>query len=192
MPLSLAVDPGAPAHSSLLAERALDAPAIERLLDRAFGPGRFAKVSERVRERLACPLPAQSRVAWRGGSLIGCCRIFEIAVASRPVCFLGPLAVDPAAQSHGLGAALVEACLAACGEARYSAVLLVGAPGFFGRLGFAQVPPGRIVFPGPVEPARVHWRALTEGGLEGLAGPIKAPSALAPAALVPIPASSRA
>ena len=31
-------------------ETAAHGPAIEALLDRAFGPGRFAKVSERVRE----------------------------------------------------------------------------------------------------------------------------------------------
>lgn len=175
--VGMALAGNAPDQVHLSAERVGDAAAIERLLDRAFGPGRFAKVSERVREQYARPLPDLSRVALRNEAVIGCCRISAIAVSGRALCFLGPLAVDPDAQSHGLGAALVEASLAACSGAGYDAVLLVGAPAFFGKRGFTQVPAGRITFPGPVEPARVHWRGLTQGhhALEGLSGPITRP-----------------
>jgi predicted N-acetyltransferase YhbS len=37
--------------ATIVAEKPEHDAAIERVLDRAFGPGRFAKTSERVRER---------------------------------------------------------------------------------------------------------------------------------------------
>ena len=47
-------------------EQPQDAGAIEALLDHAFGPGRFTKVSERVRE-FAEFRPEMSFCAWDGG-----------------------------------------------------------------------------------------------------------------------------
>ncbi|MEQ1819977.1 MAG: N-acetyltransferase, partial [Terricaulis sp.] len=48
---------------TLTAEKPEHADAIERVLARAFGPGRYAKTSERVRERGAILEPALTRVA---------------------------------------------------------------------------------------------------------------------------------
>lgn len=149
-----------------------DAAAIEAVLDAAFGPGRFAKTAERVRERLWARDPSVSRVAIVDGRLVGVCRMGWIGVGAAELLFLGPLAVAPAAQHGGLGAALVEACLVAAADARAPAVLLVGAPGFFAPLGFAQVPPGRIALPGPVAAQKLLWRPLRPGGTDGLAGPL--------------------
>jgi len=51
-------------------ETAADQPSIEALLDRAFGPGRFVKVSERVRETAEFA-PELSLCAWADGELAG-------------------------------------------------------------------------------------------------------------------------
>jgi predicted N-acetyltransferase YhbS len=150
--------------------------AIEHVLDRAFGPGRFAKTSERVRERGAVFEPALSRVAVdEAGAVGGVCRIWR-AEAGAPVYFLGPLAVDPAAQSAGLGLSLTRESVAACRAAGGHAVILVGAEKFFRPVGFQVIPPGRVTLPGPVDLTRFLWCELHPGGLDKVQGEVKAPT----------------
>ncbi len=161
--------------SALIAELPQHADAIERVLDRAFGPGRFAKTSERVREQGALHEPSLSRVALNdAGSVLGVCRIWR-ARAGAELFFLGPLAVDPAVQSGGLGAALTRECVTACRSAGGGGIVLVGASAFFAPLGFAPVPAGRVRLPGPVDPARLLWCELRPGGLAKVEGVVGAP-----------------
>ncbi|MGZ3376221.1 MAG: GNAT family N-acetyltransferase, partial [Phenylobacterium sp.] len=61
----------------LQSERPQDGPAVDALVDRAFGPGRFTKVSERVRE-FATFAPELSVVAWSQGKLLGCARMWRV------------------------------------------------------------------------------------------------------------------
>lgn len=149
-------------------ERPQDAALADALIDRAFGPGRYAKTAERLREgnRLRSDL---SVCAWQGETLIGTVRLWPIRIGDTAAIFLGPIAVDEAARSVGLGGALVERALAAATEAGEQLVLLVGAPKFFERHGFTAVP-GGVVMPGPVDPRRLMWRALKAGGLDGVSG----------------------
>jgi predicted N-acetyltransferase YhbS len=162
------------AHS-LIAEKPEHREAIERVLDRAFGPGRYAKTSERVRERGAVPEPALTRVALNdAGDAVGICRIWRVE-AGAPVYFLGPLAVDPAAQSAGLGLALVRDAVAACRASGGNGVITVGAERFFRPLGFHIVSKDRVVLPGPVDPLRLLWHELRPGGLDKVHGDLKAP-----------------
>lgn len=162
------------AHT-LTAERPEHADAIERVLSRAFGPGRYAKTSERVRERGAVLEPSLTRVALNdAGDLVGLCRIWR-AVAGVELYFLGPLAVDPSEQSAGLGLALVRDAVAACRASGGAGIVLVGAERFFRAVGFIVVPPGRISLPGPVDPARLLWLELRPGGLDKAYGELHAP-----------------
>lgn len=150
---------------------------LETVLTDAFGPGRFAKVSERVRE-FAMLDRALSRVALADGAVLGCCRLYRIAVGGAPALFLGPLAVAPRAQGERLGAALVEAALAACMDrADASAIMVVGQPRMFAPFGFTEIPRDRVRLPGPVEARRLQWLALREGALDALTGEVKAPRA---------------
>jgi predicted N-acetyltransferase YhbS len=155
----------------LQSERPEDAALVEALIDRAFGPGRFTKVSERVRE-FAPFRPDLSFCAWRDGRLIGVVRQYLVQIAGQPVVFLGPLAVDEDERKSGAGLALVERACQAAQAAGFAAVLLVGDLEFFRRAGFA-VAPG-ILMPGPVDPRRVLLRGLAQDGAEGLAGPVQA------------------
>ncbi|MGD9814915.1 MAG: GNAT family N-acetyltransferase [Hyphomonadaceae bacterium] len=161
---------------TLAAEKPEHAAAIERVLDRAFGPGRFAKTSERVREQGAVHEPSLSRVALNPeGEVIGVCRIWRVE-AGAPVYFLGPLAVDPAAQAAGLGAALTREAVQACRTVGGNGVVLVGAERFFRPLGFSVAPKDRLKLPGPVDPARVLWCELKPGGLDKVQGALTAPA----------------
>ena len=54
----------------LLNARAEDAREVTALIDRSFGPGRFAKTAERLREG-ASPLMDLSFTARAGGELVG-------------------------------------------------------------------------------------------------------------------------
>lgn len=143
-------------------------PEIEALLTRAFGPGRFAKVSERVRE-FAEFAPELSYCAFEGERLLGVVRMWRVAVGDQPIVFLGPLAVDEDERKHGLGAQLVTRACAAAQAAGEAAVLLVGDMPFFGRVGF-EIATG-VVMPGPVDLRRVLARTFTD---VKLAGPVRA------------------
>lgn len=165
---------------SLIAERPEHGVAIDRVLSRAFGPGRYAKTSERVRERGAVFEPALSRVALdEAGAVVGVCRIWRVAAdglePGAPLYFLGPLAVDPAVQLAGLGLSLTRDAVTACRVAGGAGVVLVGAERFFRPLGFFVVPAGRLALPGPVDPQRLLWCELRPGALDNLTGEIRAP-----------------
>lgn len=136
-------------------ERPEDGPFINPILDAAFGPGRFAKVSERVREAARLNR-ALSQVAVRDGEVVGCCRLYDIRIGDAPVLFLGPLAVHPRVQAGGLGQALVRAALTAAGAD--ATILVVGQPSLFARFGFVQTPDGAVQMPGPTEARRLQWR----------------------------------
>lgn len=164
-----------PLSTTIIAEKPEHQDGIESVLNRAFGPGRFAKTSERVRERGAMAEPTLSRVGIdERGKVIGVCRISTIE-AGAPLFFLGPLAVDPDAQAAGLGLNLVREAVAACRSRGGAAIVLVGAERFFRPVGFSLIPDGRLKMPGPVDPARFLWLELRRGGFDKLHGELKAP-----------------
>ena len=154
---------------TLQAERPEDAAAIEQLVEAAFGPGRFAKAAERLRETNHV-LYDLSVTAKAGEVLVGCVRQWPIRIGDRPAVFLGPIAVDPAWRHHGLGGLLVEQACRAAVDAGHAVIFLVGDLPFFGPHGFSVLPHGAVVMPGPVDPRRCLARALKPGAIEGLAG----------------------
>jgi predicted N-acetyltransferase YhbS len=162
----MSVSPARPPEAPVLTlEQPEHAAAIEALLDRAFGPGRFTKVSERVREFADFALDL-SFCAHLDGMLVGSVRLWRVKAGDQPVVFLGPLAVEASARHHGLGARLVERACAAAEAASEAAVVLVGDLPFFGRIGF-EVAPG-VILPGPVDPKRVLVRHFQRAELNGL------------------------
>jgi predicted N-acetyltransferase YhbS len=155
----------------LAPERPSDAPLADALIARAFGPGRFAKAAERLREN-ARPDLDLSFIAWRGERAVGCVRLWPVAVGPTPALLLGPFAVDTAERSAGVGAALIRRACEAAEEAGHGVVVLVGDLAYFGDLGFSRAP--RVALPGPVDPARVLVRALVPGAADGLEGLVAA------------------
>jgi predicted N-acetyltransferase YhbS len=153
-------------------ETSKDQEAIEALLDRAFGPGRFTKCSERVRE-FAEFAPELSFLGWSDGRLSGVVRLWRVRVGETPLAFLGPLAVDTDARSAGVGGLLVARACEAAEAAGEPAVLLVGDPAYFARFGFSAGPAKGVRMPGPVDQRRVLVRAFRDLG-EGLEGSVRA------------------
>ena len=157
---------------TLQSERPQDAPLVEALVDRAFGPGRFTKVSERVRE-FATFAPELSICAWSQDRLLGVARMWRIRVGDKPVTFLGPFAVEQGERNAGFGARLIDRACEAALAAGETHVVLVGDEAYFSRVGFSAAPGAHVTMPGPVEQRRVLVRALTPDA-GPLAGPVRA------------------
>ena len=134
------------------AEQAGDAGIIDRIVLEAFGPGRFAKTAERLREGAGIEA---GFVACLDGRVVGSVRLWRLRVGETPCLFLGPIAVQRSERSEGLGAALVQACVDQARAGGSAGILLVGDAPYFGRFGFART--GGVTMPGPVDPARLLW-----------------------------------
>ncbi len=159
---------------TITTERPEDGPAIEELLDTAFGPFRDSKVSYRYRAGVA-PVAHLKLVARNAGdAVVGTIRYWPIAVghAARPGLLLGPLAVAAEARALGIGAALVRRTLDMAAWARHERVLLVGDPAYYKRFGFVPAAPLGITMAGE-NPARLQALPLMSNGLAGLAGPVE-------------------
>lgn len=152
-----------------------DAEAVEKLNERAFGPGRFVRSAERVRE--ASPVDySVSFVARVATLLVGSVRQTPIRIGETPALMLGPLAVEPAFRSRGIGRLLMERAIQEARRRGYGLILLVGDEAYYGRLGFRRVPPGRITMPGPVDPMRVLLWAEDDATFQAAGGAVRPPA----------------
>ncbi|ACB96979.1 GNAT family N-acetyltransferase [Beijerinckia indica] len=156
----------------LMPQTQADQGAIEKLDERTFGPGRFARSAYRLREGQE-PDYALSFVARVGTLLVGANRITRIRCGDTQALLLGPLTVEPAFRSGGIGEALVLKSLEAAQSQGHELVLLVGDEPYYARMGFRPVPPGHLTFIGPVDPARLLYCELREGALERARGRVK-------------------
>ena len=148
-------------------ERSGDAAAIDALVLAAFGPGRFAKTAERLRE--AAQL-AVGFTAFEGERLIGAVRLWSIMAGEARSVFLGPIAVDASSRRGGLGAELVQACVEDARAMKLDGVLLIGDPPYFSRFGFVAAPDA--VFSGPVDRRRIMWLPITDVAPVGPVHPV--------------------
>jgi predicted N-acetyltransferase YhbS len=156
---------------TILPEAVGDAQAIERLHERTFGPGRFVLSAYRIREHVDHLLDV-SFIARIGTLLVGSVRQLPILIGDTKALMLGPLTVEPPFRSRGIGRVLMERALKDAKERGHRLVLLVGDEPYYSRVGFKQVPKGRVIMPGPVDAARVLVFELVDGAFEGVSGPV--------------------
>jgi predicted N-acetyltransferase YhbS len=148
--------------------------AREKLLDASFGPARFAKTSERLREGR---LPAKGLAfsALDDGKLIGTLRLWNISAGpGRPALLLGPLAIDGERRSEGLGARMMWHAIGHAQHLGHRAILLVGDAPYYNRFGFSTDLTERLWLPGPVERNRFLGLELVPDGLVGAKGLVNA------------------
>jgi len=153
--------PEEPAHDS----------AIESINAEAFGPGRFARAAYRIREGGPHDRTL-SFVAVSEGQVIASVRQTPIAAGGGRSLLLGPLAVIPAWKNLGIGRRLVRMALDAAARAGWQSVVLVGDEPYYGPLGFARIPQGRLSMPRPVDPNRLLIHEIVPGALEALSGDV--------------------
>jgi len=127
-------------------ETPADHEAISRVIEAAFAAaphasGREARIVESLREAEAMSL---SRVADIDGRVVGQVTLSEVTLdsdgnRSDGWFGLGPIAVDPAHQRHGVGSALVRAALAELPALGARGCVVLGDPDYYTRFGFAPV-----------------------------------------------------
>jgi len=159
-----------------------DQPAIEILLDKAFGQNRQTKTAYRLREGVS-PLAALGRVAFDDTNLRGAIAFWPVHVARSseaahemviPALLLGPLVVDPDCQGEGIGIRLMAETLEQAKQLGHRLVILVGDLDYYARVGFHNDGTAKLQLPGPVNQDRVLMLSLQgedfgdlEGNLEG-------------------------
>ena len=167
VPASISSPQSAPAL--IQREQASDARAIDALVMAAFGPGRFAKTAERVRERSGV---LAGFTVYDEGELLGSVRLWSITSGEARGAFLGPIAVSKSKRSGGLGGQLVQRCIEEAKAQGLDGILLIGDPPYFARFGFEPAP--LAIFSGPVNPKRVMWLPLTDVSPDGKVVPVAA------------------
>lgn len=157
---------------TILAETADDAAAIDRLHERTFGPGRFARTAYRLREKISHCLKL-SFTARIGTLLVGSVQMTPIRIGETPALLLGPLTVEPAFRDRGIARSLIARSVAEAQSHGHRLVILVGDEPYYGKLGFKRVTKGVVTLPGPVDPARLLLAELVEGAFVGVRGAVR-------------------
>ncbi len=157
---------------TILPETADDALGVERLHERTFGPGRYARTAFRIREGRGHLLEL-SFTARIGTLLVGSVRLTPICIGETPALLLGPLTVEPPFRERGVGSALIERALKDAKAKGHRLVVLVGDEPYYAKSGFKRIAKGQVKLPGPVDPARLLVAELAPGAFEGVAGLIR-------------------
>jgi putative acetyltransferase len=129
--------------------RSSDAPAVRALLQAAFGGTAEADLIERLREDgelLLALVAAQPDVV---GYVAFSRLIVEGTSHADPAIALAPLAVVPAMQRHGIGAALTRTGLDMFTRAGEALAFVVGNPAYYTRFGFAPADAFASPYTGP-------------------------------------------
>ena len=157
---------------TILTEKPEDAGAIERLHERTFGPGRYARTAYRIREKMAHRLDL-SFTARIGTLLVGSIRLTQVRIGETPALLLGPLTIEPPFRARGIGKVLMERAMADAKAKGHRLVVLVGDEPYYARVGFKLIPQGQVKLDGPVDPARMLYAELVEGAFAGVKGIVR-------------------
>jgi putative acetyltransferase len=121
-------------------ERPDDADAIARVVGAAFGGDDEVRLVATMRDRGEL---VYSLVAEEDGEVVGHIALSEVVVDDAPAQTLGlaPVAVTPARQGDGIGAALIGDALRSAADDGWRAVVLLGHASYYPRFGFAPAAP---------------------------------------------------
>jgi putative acetyltransferase len=135
---------------------------------RTRGENVEARLVDELREDAGF-LPHLSLVAVARGDVVGHVIATRgwLEPSGTPALGLGPLGVLPAEQGSGVGTVLVHALLAVAEACDERLVALLGAPGFYGRLGFVPASELGVESPEPAWGEHFQARQLTGPRLRG-------------------------
>lgn len=148
---------------------------VEALLDRAFGADRHGRTAYRLRAGTRWIAALSLAATDDAGRLLGSVQSWPVRLGGDPLVMVGPVAVEPAHQQHGIGRALMTALIAAADASALpgaDALMMIGDPEYYGRFfGFTADATGGWVIDGPVERRRLLAR-LRPGRRVAAAGAI--------------------
>lgn len=174
-------------------EQPVHAAAIEKLLDTSFGPKRHTKTVYRLRKNVA-PVADLCFVATDTDAngeevLLGTIRYWPVMLGNDvQALMLGPIAIDEAHRSEGLGGKMIRHSLEAAKALGHRIVILVGDAPYYVRFGFQRDLVRGLSLPGPVDPSRFQGLELVEGALSGVTGMVSRvkPTKVRTAAATPV------
>ena len=154
-------------------EQEADRVAVREIVAAEFDTGAEADLIEALREQAD---PVVSLVAEEGDDVVGHAMFTPVTVEGDPAAKLmglAPLAVTPAHQGKGLGAALVKDGFERCRRLGFAAVVVLGHPEYYRRFGF--VPASRYGLKSEYAVPDEAFMALElePGALEGRSGLVR-------------------
>lgn len=148
----------------------VDAAGIDSLLRRAFGRDDEADLVQELREDglLTLGIVATDDE----GGVVGYAAFSPVEVAGEDRQWVGlaPLAVDEASRGQGIATQLVYEGLDALNEFGYAAVVTLGDPALYGKLGFRPAAAYQLHCPWQGAEAAFQIYPLAEHALEGVSG----------------------
>jgi putative acetyltransferase len=148
--------------------------AIHAIHTAAFGRPHEGNLVDALRRAEALIV---SLIAVQDGRIVGHIAFSPVTVTSNTttieVLGLGPLAVLPARQRHGIGAQLVRVGLAACRATSHGVVVVLGHPHYYTRFGFTTAKHYGIVWEHDVPEEAFMVQELKEGTLGQIQGIVK-------------------
>jgi predicted N-acetyltransferase YhbS len=156
--------------------------AIAGLLDAAFGPDRHGRTAYRIRRGMAWLTELSFAAHDDAGTLIGVLQSWPVALETpagnqAPLVMVGPVAVLPDQQRHGIGRLLMDRLVAtadALPPAARLPLVMIGDPEYYGRFwGFSADATAGWDVPGPVERRRLLARLPQSADVpaQGMIGP---------------------
>lgn len=152
-------------------ETADDIAAIRRVHGVAFAQPDEADLVDALRSAGSLRV---ALAAIEAGAVVGHIAFSPVVIrdgaSTRNALGLAPMAVLPGWQRRGIGARLVRAGLAACGQTPYGLVFVLGAPKFYGRFGFKPAEYLDLTWEHGGPPGAFMVQALRRGMLSGIGG----------------------
>ncbi len=135
---------------------------LETLLDAAFGADRKLRTAYMLRKGVSAieHLSFGLNIA---GALAGSIQCWPVQLTGRegmiyPMVLVGPVAVAPDRQNHGLGQKLMNAALEAAAKSTTTPMVMIGDPEYYERFGFFAGNTSGWQLPGPFEHRRLLLR----------------------------------
>lgn len=157
---------------------------IHELVRDAFQTAHYAEGDEQdfvdAQRNAESYLPELALVLENDGRLIAHIMLTQGAISTTtgpyPILLLACVAVDAEHRNRGIGTAFIEAALQRACNLGHSAVILVGDPAYYRRLGFVPSIQFGITNENGIEPEYVQVRELAPGALCGASGRILLPN----------------
>ncbi|MCC3748094.1 N-acetyltransferase [Rouxiella badensis] len=153
----------------------VDAAGIDNLLRKAFGRDDEADLVQRLREDGLLTLGVVATDD--EGGVVGYAAFTPVDVQGedRQWVGLGPLAVEESLRRQGLGEKLVYEGLDSLNEFGYAAVVVLGAPEYYGRFGFKPAAQFNLHCRWPDSAEAFQLYVLADDALEGANGLVEYP-----------------
>nr|WP_244613504.1 N-acetyltransferase [Methylosinus sp. Ce-a6] len=165
-------------------ERASEFLTIHEFIRKAFETAHYAEGDEQdfvdERRRTDTYVPELALLLEAGDRIVAHLMLTRISISTAsgplPILLLACVAVDAEHRNRGVGSVFIERALRRAATLGHAAVILLGDPAYYRRIGFVSSELFGVSSENGVEARYVQMRELTPGARAGVSGSIKLPS----------------